>query len=259
MGQALKQESAVHTQNASGWDVVVVGHNNSGKNSVISQIEKSSYGKNFKSFQPLTMDEQLLTPKKMPRLPHTHGMRTIAQPNHMAFTRMPVSRMPISRMPMQQELPRLPIYNVDAAIYVIDTQNDNMPSIAESLSNQIESNVFGPNVPMLFFANKNDLNNKSIRQISTELGLTGNPVFSNWTVQPCNALTGEGIEEGLEWLASAIEQRDDVHVMPSYNMPPPHFQSRTVYQPEPVYMKKKRQPKNDSTDKKKPSNPNSFF
>jgi signal recognition particle receptor subunit beta len=59
-------------------------------------------------------------------------------------------------------------------------------------------------IPILVCANKQDLNGAmSPAEIVEVLGLSsieGRP----WQVQPTNALTGEGIQDAVNWIASSI-------------------------------------------------------
>lgn len=59
-------------------------------------------------------------------------------------------------------------------------------------------------IPILFFANKMDLKDSlpSVK-ISQTLGLQNFP-HNQWHVQASNAITGEGIQEGIDWLIFQI-------------------------------------------------------
>lgn len=61
-----------------------------------------------------------------------------------------------------------------------------------------------PDIPILFFANKMDLKDAlpSIK-ISQLLGLQSFP-HKNWHIQASNAITGDGIQDGIEWLIFQI-------------------------------------------------------
>lgn len=55
---------------------------------------------------------------------------------------------------------------------------------------------------ILIFANKQDLKAAvTPEDIPEKMGLTKLPKDRNWFVQPCVATTGDGLEEGLGWLA----------------------------------------------------------
>lgn len=59
-------------------------------------------------------------------------------------------------------------------------------------------------IPILFFANKMDLKEAlpSVK-ISQMLGLQSLP-HKNWHIQVSNAITGEGVQDGIEWLVFQI-------------------------------------------------------
>jgi len=62
-------------------------------------------------------------------------------------------------------------------------------------------------VPLLVFANKQDLSNAmSVEEVTDALGLRGLRQRP-WTVQGCSALTGNGLLSGLEWLSTAVRER----------------------------------------------------
>jgi ADP-ribosylation factor-like protein 3 len=60
------------------------------------------------------------------------------------------------------------------------------------------------NTPLLIFANKQDLMNAlAPDEISGELAL--NEIRDRvWNILPCSAKTGEGLQDGMEWVVSQI-------------------------------------------------------
>uniref|UniRef100_A0A3P9KNC5 ADP-ribosylation factor 5 n=1 Tax=Oryzias latipes TaxID=8090 RepID=A0A3P9KNC5_ORYLA len=59
---------------------------------------------------------------------------------------------------------------------------------------------------VLIFANKQDLPGAAaVHDITEGLGLLG--VHQPWHVQPCCAVSGAGLAEGLDWLSSQIQRR----------------------------------------------------
>jgi ADP-ribosylation factor protein 1 len=80
-------------------------------------------------------------------------------------------------------------------------------SSRETLQSMLsESELHG--VPLLVWANKQDLPN-ALRtdEIAERLGLNEEEVRDReWHVQPCSALRGEGLYEGLDWLHGAIQR-----------------------------------------------------
>jgi ADP-ribosylation factor-like protein 5B len=58
---------------------------------------------------------------------------------------------------------------------------------------------------LLVVANKQDLKQAaSAAEISESLGLYDIKTHS-WTIQPCSAVTGEGLLEGMEWIADHVK------------------------------------------------------
>ena len=64
--------------------------------------------------------------------------------------------------------------------------------------------VSGRPIPLLIFANKTD--KASALPLVEVMSLLGLQSIANraWHVQPSNALTGEGVDEGIEWLAERV-------------------------------------------------------
>ena len=62
-------------------------------------------------------------------------------------------------------------------------------------------------VPVLIFANKQDLMNAA-RASEIAEGLNLNTIRDRaWHIQPCSALTGEGVKNGLAWISKNIPVR----------------------------------------------------
>lgn len=94
-----------------------------------------------------------------------------------------------------------------------DGQEDNLEKISDTsitgeelnsrqkISNNTKN---GKEIPILFFANKMDLKEAlSTVKISQTLGLHQLP-HQQWHVQASNAITGEGIQEGIDWFLVQI-------------------------------------------------------
>jgi len=59
---------------------------------------------------------------------------------------------------------------------------------------------------VLILANKQDLpSSLSVSQVCEKLGMN-ELKGRNWHVQPCVALQGEGVYEGLDWVARAVKK-----------------------------------------------------
>lgn len=90
--------------------------------------------------------------------------------------------------------------SVDVLIYVIDSMDKSRFSeTGEELMELLEQEkLLG--VPVLIYANKQDLNGAAKpSEIGQQLNLTA---IRNrpWQIQPCSALTKEGVEDGLKWV-----------------------------------------------------------
>merc|ERR1712003_287064 len=93
----------------------------------------------------------------------------------------------------------------DALVYVVDSaDNRRFAESTEELLQLLQEDKLA-NIPVLIFANKQDLQS-AVKQdhIVDELKLDQIPAGRNWTVQACSAMSGEGLDAGLQWL---IENR----------------------------------------------------
>merc|ERR1739845_288560 len=90
----------------------------------------------------------------------------------------------------------------DALVYVIDSSDARrLEESGEELRELLaEDKLAG--VPLLIFANKQDLLQAvSADEIAASLNL-GDIADRTWTIQACSAKTGEGLQEGMEWMVS---------------------------------------------------------
>jgi len=63
------------------------------------------------------------------------------------------------------------------------------------------------NIPLLIFANKQDLLQAlPANEIAEELSLH-NIRDRTWTIQACSAKAGEGLQEGMEWLVGHMNSK----------------------------------------------------
>ncbi|RWS24330.1 ADP ribosylation factor 79F-like protein [Leptotrombidium deliense] len=104
--------------------------------------------------------------------------------------------------------------NVQGIIFVIDSSDSLRLVVAkEELDLMLKhSEIEGkPNIPILLYANKMDLREAmSSVKISQGLGLT---VMKNrpWHIQASNALSGEGLQEGIQWLTEQLTQQKQLN------------------------------------------------
>eukprot|EP01099_Mayorella_cantabrigiensis_P000975 TRINITY_DN1411_c0_g2_i1.p2 TRINITY_DN1411_c0_g2~~TRINITY_DN1411_c0_g2_i1.p2 ORF type:complete len:181 (+),score=23.43 TRINITY_DN1411_c0_g2_i1:70-612(+) len=94
--------------------------------------------------------------------------------------------------------------NTHAIILVVDsTDRQRLPVIKSELHTMLNhENLLG--AVLVVFANKQDKKGAmSSSEISDQFALH-NIKSHNWHIQPCCALTGEGLYEGIEWLANTL-------------------------------------------------------
>jgi small GTP-binding protein domain len=94
----------------------------------------------------------------------------------------------------------------DALVYVIDSSDEKrMEETGIELDGLIGEDKLD-RVPILIFANKQDLLNAySAEEICEGLELV-NIDDRPWHIQPCSAKTGEGLKEGMEWIINLINE-----------------------------------------------------
>ena len=98
----------------------------------------------------------------------------------------------------------------DAIIFVVDSSDKLRLCVARDeleLLLRHSDIAAGARTPMLFFANKMDLPGAlEPSEVSMQLGL---PALTErpWQIAASNALTGEGVEEGIAWLVQALNRR----------------------------------------------------
>ena len=92
-------------------------------------------------------------------------------------------------------------------IYVVDSNDANrIAEAVESLHTVLNDEALR-GVPVLVYANKMDLPNAlTVPQISERLGLVGLR-DRKWQVQASNATRGDGLYEGMDWLAKNIQTK----------------------------------------------------
>lgn len=91
-------------------------------------------------------------------------------------------------------------------IFVIDSSDRERIEEARQELYRIAMDRGMSDVPILIFANKQDMPNAmKPQEIQQRLELSHGPLKQrNWTVQPSTATSGEGIYEGLSWLMTFV-------------------------------------------------------
>ncbi|CAM4586623.1 unnamed protein product [Lepidochelys olivacea] len=97
--------------------------------------------------------------------------------------------------------------HTDILIYVIDSADKKrFEETGQELAELIEDeSLMG--VPLLVFANKQDLASaEPAAEIAEGLNL---PTYRDrqWQIQACSALSGEGVQDGMNWICSQITSR----------------------------------------------------
>ena len=94
----------------------------------------------------------------------------------------------------------------DCIIYVIDSSDqERIEETGKELYNILQQNEL-TGVPMVIYANKQDLNMAlSAEEIIDILGLD-NISDRKWTIIACSALTKQGLGMGLDWLIECIDE-----------------------------------------------------
>jgi len=100
-------------------------------------------------------------------------------------------------------------YYSDAAgiIYVIDSADTvRLCIVKDELESLLaHKDIADKKIPVLFFANKMDLPKAlTPAQVSDQLELPNTIKGKSWKIVASNALTGQGLEEGMKWFSEAM-------------------------------------------------------
>eukprot|EP00750_Incisomonas_marina_P001054 INCI10865.1.p1 GENE.INCI10865.1~~INCI10865.1.p1 ORF type:complete len:197 (+),score=42.89 INCI10865.1:200-790(+) len=99
--------------------------------------------------------------------------------------------------------------DVDGIVWVIDsTDKVRMCVVQDEIENMLEhKQLRGKSFPILFFANKMDLPSAySAVECMEELEL--DELTRPWHISASNALTGKGVESGVQWLAEQLTKKE---------------------------------------------------
>ena len=96
--------------------------------------------------------------------------------------------------------------NTDALIFVVDANDRERVDEACEELHALVKNPQLSSASILVFANKMDLpHSMSASEVAEKLHLSGLP-NRNWYIQSSSATTGQGLHEGLDWLAEKLKQ-----------------------------------------------------
>eukprot|EP01111_Echinosteliopsis_oligospora_P017720 TRINITY_DN7788_c0_g1_i2.p1 TRINITY_DN7788_c0_g1~~TRINITY_DN7788_c0_g1_i2.p1 ORF type:complete len:196 (+),score=38.20 TRINITY_DN7788_c0_g1_i2:125-712(+) len=96
---------------------------------------------------------------------------------------------------------------VQGIIFVLDSADSTRFSEAQSELDTLLRHQALKQVPLLFFANKQDLESiHNINDIKTTFNMKEIERTRDFKLQPLTAITGAGITEGIEWLIKSLEK-----------------------------------------------------
>ena len=96
----------------------------------------------------------------------------------------------------------------DGIIFVVDSTKEDRMEEAKLELLKICKNASNKSIPILILANKQDLPSAlDVCKIESALGLKKEFSTAQWHLQPTCAVTGEGLDEGMEMLHSMILQK----------------------------------------------------
>ncbi|CAF0940981.1 unnamed protein product [Adineta steineri] len=102
--------------------------------------------------------------------------------------------------------------NTSALVFVVDSNDrDRIDDASEQLHLMLNEDEL-KTVPVLIFANKQDLPNRlTIDEMKEKLNLSKlDETKRKWHLQPSSAPNKEGLEEGFAWIANNLESKDDL-------------------------------------------------
>ena len=97
--------------------------------------------------------------------------------------------------------------NTHAVIFVIDSADDSQVQTAkaEFLTMLVHQEL--RDAVLLIFANKADMPTARSTQELTQIYGFDEIQDHDWNIQPCCALTGDGLAEGLDWLSAKLSEK----------------------------------------------------
>lgn len=96
--------------------------------------------------------------------------------------------------------------SADVLVYVIDSADKRrLEESGNELDQLLEEEKLG-GVPLLVFANKQDLMGAATPQEIAELLRLNDLRDRIWQIQPCSAKTGSGLQEGMDWLMRTVQK-----------------------------------------------------
>eukprot|EP01102_Stenamoeba_stenopodia_P016888 TRINITY_DN5961_c0_g1_i1.p1 TRINITY_DN5961_c0_g1~~TRINITY_DN5961_c0_g1_i1.p1 ORF type:complete len:181 (+),score=21.38 TRINITY_DN5961_c0_g1_i1:217-759(+) len=97
--------------------------------------------------------------------------------------------------------------NAEAVILVIDsTERGMLPTVGVELGKMLQHEYLSKAI-FLVYANKQDLRGAMTASEISDSLLLHTIKTHEWHIQPCCALTGEGLHQGLDWIVQRIRTR----------------------------------------------------
>ena len=99
--------------------------------------------------------------------------------------------------------------HTNALIYVIDAADEKrlMESGSELINLLKNEELSG--VPLLIFANKQDMVSALDSDEIVEKLCLGDITNRQWTIMACSAVKGEGLSEGLDWIVNVVSSKQN--------------------------------------------------
>ena len=92
-----------------------------------------------------------------------------------------------------------------AVIFVVDTSDRDRIEMAKEEIHGLMNDPSLAGAKLLVFANKMDIAQISVRDLSNKLEL--NRLKTDWHIQGAIAMTGDGLFDGFDWISKAIKEK----------------------------------------------------
>jgi len=97
--------------------------------------------------------------------------------------------------------------NTNALIYVVDSSDNRRLEESANELRALLREVKLSGIPLLVFANKQDLAHaKQTSEIISTMNMN-TIIDRHWTIKGCSAKSGEGLQDGLQWLIQAQKMK----------------------------------------------------
>lgn len=96
--------------------------------------------------------------------------------------------------------------NTDVLIYVIDSADRaRLDEAGNQLAELLDEEKLA-NTPILVYANKQDLMNATRADKMIDQMKLDHIKDRDWQIQPCSAISGEGLSKGMEWIRKNVDK-----------------------------------------------------